>query len=77
MNRTNNLTESYELENLNDYDMKDYLMDGSLKSTNSRPANLVIMRRTYCTLNVCGMQHNAEVGLFKEPSKFDFQFRIK
>ena len=26
------------------------------------------MRRTYCTLNDCEMQHNAEVGLFTKPS---------
>jgi len=29
------------------------------------------MRRTYRTLNDCEMQHNAEVGLFTRPSKFN------
>ncbi len=28
------------------------------------------MRRTYRTLNDCGMQHNGEVGLFTRPSIF-------
>jgi uncharacterized protein with NRDE domain len=28
------------------------------------------MRRTFRTLNDCGMQHNAEVGLFTKPSNF-------
>jgi hypothetical protein len=32
------------------------------------------MRRTYCTLNDCKMQHNAEVGLFTKPSPLIQQF---
>ena len=43
-------------------------LDGFVKSSNSRRANFVIMRRTYRTLNDCEMQHNAEVGLFTRPS---------
>ncbi len=42
--------------------------DGLVKSSNSRRANFVIMKRTYSTLNDCEMQHNAEVGLFTRPS---------
>jgi len=40
-------------------------------SLNSRRANFVIMMRTYRTLNDYKMQHNAEVGLFTRPSKFE------
>ena len=47
--------------------MSDY--DGFVKSSNSRRANLVIMRRTFRTLNDYEMQHNAEVGLFTRPSR--------
>ncbi len=43
-------------------------LDGFVKSSNSRRANFVIMRRTFRTLNDCEMQHNAEVGLFTRPS---------
>jgi hypothetical protein len=43
-------------------------LDGFVKSSNSRRANFVIMRRTFCTLNDYEMQHNAEVGLFTRPS---------
>jgi len=45
-------------------------VDGFVKSSNSRRANFVIMRRTFRTLNDCEMQHNAEVGLFTRPSVF-------
>ena len=45
-------------------------LDGFVKSSNSRRANFVIMRRTFRTLNDCEMQHNAEVGLFTKPSSF-------
>jgi hypothetical protein len=45
-------------------------LDGFVKSSNSRRANFVIMRRTFRTLNDCEMQHNAEVGLFTKPSRF-------
>ncbi len=45
-------------------------LDGFVKSSNSRRASFVIMRRTYRTLNDCEMQHNAEVGLFTRPSNF-------
>jgi hypothetical protein len=51
-------------------------MDGSVKGSNSRRANFVIMRRTYCTLNGCEMKHNAEVGLFTEPSYLTFNFDL-
>ena len=44
-------------------------LDDFVKSSNSRRANFVIMRRTYGTLNDCEMQHNAEVGLFTQPSR--------
>jgi len=43
-------------------------VDSFVKSSNSRRANFVIMRRTNGTLNDCEMQHNAEVGLFTKPS---------
>ena len=43
-------------------------LDGFVKSSNSRRANFVIMRRTFRTLNDYEMQHNAEVGLFTKPS---------
>ena len=33
------------------------------------------MKRTYCTLNDCEMQHNAEVGLFTKPSFHEFQWQ--
>jgi hypothetical protein len=42
--------------------------DKLVKSSNSRRANFVIMRRTFRTLNDYEMQHNAEVGLFTKPS---------
>ncbi len=45
--------------------------DGFVK--NSRHAGFVIMRRTYRTLNDCGIQHNAEVGLFMRPSRLNSQ----
>jgi len=45
------------------------LKGGFVKSSNSRRANFVIMRRTNGTLNDCEMQHNEEVGLFTRPPK--------
>jgi len=45
--------------------------DGFVKSSNSRRANFVIMRRTCRTLNDYEMQHNAEVGLSTTPSRLD------
>ena len=48
--------------------LKAFALDGFVKDSNSRRANFVIMRRTYCTLNGCGMRHNAEVGFFTKPS---------
>jgi len=45
-------------------------LDGFVKSSNSRRANFVIMRRTFRTLNDYEMQHNAEVGRFTRPSIF-------
>jgi len=45
-------------------------LDGFVKSSNSRRANFVIMRRTFRTLNDYEMQHNVEVGLFTKPSNF-------
>jgi len=47
-----------------------FKIDELAKSSNSRHANLPIMRRTYRMLNGCEMQHNAEVGLFTKPSTF-------
>jgi len=44
-------------------------LDGFVKSSNSRRANFVIMRRSCRTLNDYEMQHNAEVGFFTKPSK--------
>jgi len=44
------------------------VLDGLVKSSNSRRVIFAIMRRTYHTLNNCEMQHNAEVGLFTRPS---------
>jgi len=43
-------------------------LDGFVKSSNSRRASFVIMRRTYGTLNDYEMQHNEVVGLFTKPS---------
>ena len=51
---------------------KDLTLEGFVKSSNSRRANFVIMRRTFRTLNDCEMQHNEEVGLFTRPSLFIF-----
>ena len=48
-------------------------LDGLVKSSKSRRANFVIMRRTFRTLDDYEMQHNAEVGLFTKPSGFRFQ----
>ena len=45
-------------------------LDGLVKSSNSRRASFVIVRRTFRTLNDYEMQHNAEVGLFTKPSIF-------
>ena len=45
-------------------------LDGFVKSSNSRRANFVNMRRTFRTLNDYEMQLNAEVGLFTKPSIF-------
>ena len=44
-------------------------LDGFVKSSNSRRANFVIMRRTDRTLNDYEMQHNEEVGLYTRPSR--------
>ena len=52
----------------------DIILDGFVKSSNSRRANFVIMRRTFRTLNDYEMQHNAEVGLFTKPSIFTDMF---
>jgi len=48
-------------------------LDGFAKSSNSRRAIFVIMRRTCRTLNDYEMQHNAEVGLFTEPSDLNYE----
>jgi len=44
-------------------------LDGFVKSSNSRRANFVIVRRTRRTLNDYEMQHNEEVGFFTKPSR--------
>ena len=46
------------------------IIDGVVKSSNSRHANFVIMRRTDWSLNHCEMQHNADVGISTKPSLY-------
>ncbi len=43
--------------------------DELVKSSNSRRANFVIMRRNHRPLNDYGLQRNAGVGLFTKPSR--------